>query len=104
MTIIEREKRTVYQMIHIYCFLKHRQSKGLCCECSDLLSYAHKQLDKCKFGKDKPACANCQVHCYQLSKREKIREVMRFSGPFMPFVHPVSTLQHYMPELFRNRK
>ena len=53
MANIEKEKRTVAQMVRIYCFLKHKQSRGLCDECSSLLTYAHKRLDGCKFGDDK---------------------------------------------------
>ena len=91
MANIEKEKHTVAQMVRIYCFLKHKQSRGLCGECSNLLTYAQKRLDGCKFGDDKPACANCKVHCYQSAMRERIRIVMRFSGPFMPLVHPIET-------------
>ena len=104
MANIEKEKHTVAQMVRIYCFLKHKQSRGLCGECSNLLTYAHKRLDGCKFGDDKPACANCKVHCYQSAMRERIRIVMRFSGPFMPFVHPIETAEHYMPYLFKRKK
>ena len=54
-------------------------------------TYAQKRLDGCKFGDDKPACTKCKVHCYQSVMRERIRIVMRFSGPFMPLVHPIET-------------
>ena len=104
MANIEREKRTVAQMMRIYCFLKHKQSHGLCSDCDSLLAYAHKRLDGCKFGNDKPACAKCSVHCYQPVMRERIRVVMRFSGLLMPFVHPIETMEHYMPFLFKQRR
>ena len=104
MANIEKEKRTVAQMVRIYCFLKHKQSQGLCSECSSLLAYSHKRLDGCKFGDEKPACAKCNVHCYQPAMREQIRVVMRFSWPFMPFVHPIETIEHYLPYLFKQKK
>jgi hypothetical protein len=104
MANIEREKHTVAQMMRIYCFLKHKKSKGLCGECISLLSYAQKRLDGCKFGNDKPACVKCSVHCYQPVMRERIRIVMRFSGPLMPFVHPIETMEHYIPRLFADKK
>ena len=37
----------------------------------------------------KTFCSNCRVHCYCPDMREKIRMVMRFSGPRMLFYHPV---------------
>ena len=104
MANIEKEKRTVAQMVRIYCFLRHKQSRGLCGECSSLLTYAHKRLDGCKFGDDKPACTKCKVHCYQSAMRERIRIMMRFSGPFMPLIHPIETAKHYMPYLFKRKK
>ena len=94
MANIEKEKRTVAQMVRIYCFLKHKQSRGLCDECSSLLTYAHKRLDGCMFGDEKPACAKCKVHCYQSAMRERIRIVMRFSGPRMLFYHPIMAIRH----------
>ncbi len=42
----------------------------------------------------KTFCSNCKVHCYKPEMREKIRIVMRYSGPRMLFVHPVMCLKH----------
>ena len=39
-------------------------------------------------------CSNCRVHCYNPQMREKIRMVMRFSGPKMIFYHPVAAVRH----------
>jgi hypothetical protein len=36
------------------------------------------------------------VHCYALAKREKIREVMRFSGKLMPLRHPYLSVIHLL--------
>ena len=44
----------------------------------------------------KTFCSNCKVHCYKPEMREKIRDVMRFSGPRMLFVHPVAAIRHVM--------
>lgn len=35
-----------------------------------------------------------KVHCYKPAMREKIREVMRFSGPRMMLYHPVLAVSH----------
>lgn len=34
------------------------------------------------------------VHCYQPQMREQIRQVMRYSGPWMLFHHPVMAIRH----------
>ena len=98
MANIEKEKHTVAQMVRIYCFLKHKQSRGLCGECSNLLTYAQKRLDGCKFGDDKPACAKCKVHCYKPEMRARIREIMRYSGPRMLLYHPFDYLKHLLKD------
>lgn len=89
----EREKETVSLMIAIYCRKKH-SSKTLCPDCAALDAYARKRSDKCPFMETKTFCSNCKVHCYKPDMREKIREVMRFSGPRMIFHHPVMAICH----------
>lgn len=90
----EREKELVSQMISLYCKKKHGVSGGLCKECEELEAYARMRSDKCPFMETKTFCSNCRVHCYQPVMREKIREVMRFSGPRMIFTHPMITIRH----------
>ena len=89
----EREKETVSLMIAIYCRKKHG-SKQLCPECAALDAYAKMRSDKCPFMETKTFCSNCKVHCYKKDMREKIREVMRFSGPRMIFHHPIMAIRH----------
>ena len=89
----EREKETVSLMIAIYC-RKNHGSKTLCPECTALDAYARQRSDKCPFMETKTFCSNCNVHCYKKDMREKIRAVMRFSGPRMVFHHPVMAIRH----------
>ena len=89
----EREKETVSLMIRLYCRKKHG-GKVLCPECTALDAYARQRSDKCPFMEAKTFCSNCKVHCYKKDMREKIREVMRFSGPRMIFHHPVMAIRH----------
>ena len=89
----EREKETVSLMISIYCRKRHG-SKTLCPDCAALDTYARQRSDKCPFMETKTFCSNCKVHCYKPDMREKIREVMRFSGPRMIFHHPVMAIRH----------
>ena len=90
-----REKETVSLMIAIYCRKKHG-GKTLCPDCAALDSYARQRSDKCPFMETKTFCSNCKVHCYKPDLREKIREVMRFSGPRMIFHHPIMAIRHVM--------
>lgn len=90
----EREKKMVSLMITLYCRKKHGTKGGLCPECEELSSYARLRSDRCPFMETKTFCSNCRVHCYQPEMREKIREVMRFSGPWMLLYHPAAAIRH----------
>ncbi|WP_418463188.1 nitrous oxide-stimulated promoter family protein [Frisingicoccus sp.] len=90
----EREKKMVSQMIVLYCRKNHGTKDTLCPECAALNLYARQRSDKCPFMETKTFCSNCKVHCYKPEMREKIRMVMRFSGPRMIFYHPVAAIRH----------
>ncbi|HUX41828.1 MAG TPA: nitrous oxide-stimulated promoter family protein [Rectinemataceae bacterium] len=94
MTRLEREAKTIGAMIGLYCADLHESPEGLCPECSALRDYALLRVEKCKFGAAKPACAKCTVHCYKRDMRERVRAVMRYSGPRMLLRHPVLALGH----------
>lgn len=92
---IDREKKTIKLMIDIYCQKKHGNKKGeLCEECAELLEYAHKRLSFCKFGENKSTCSICPIHCYKKDMKEKVKEVMKFSGPRLIIYNPVELLRH----------
>lgn len=99
----EQEKKMVSEMIALYCKKKHHTKGALCPECAALTEYARQRSDKCPFMETKTFCSNCKVHCYKPEMREKIREVMRFSGPRMIFTHPVSAIRHVI-ETKKERK
>ncbi|MDD3394746.1 MAG: nitrous oxide-stimulated promoter family protein [Anaerotignum sp.] len=81
-------------MIEIYCHRKHGTAIGLCEDCNNLLSYAFQRIESCPFMETKTFCSNCKVHCYNPTMREKIRQVMAFSGPRLLLVHPIAALSH----------
>ena len=97
MSRIAEEKKTVEQMIRLYCRLKEG-NRQLCPECSSLLEYAHARLEHCKFGEQKKTCRQCPVHCYKKDMRERMCAVMRFSGPRMMWYHPVDAIKHLWRE------
>jgi len=90
---MKRESDTVRAMIHIYC-RKHHGGEELCRECSELLEYTRRCLEKCPFQEGKTTCAKCPVHCFKPVMRERIKAVMRYSGPRMIYRHPVATIWH----------
>jgi len=96
---LAREERTIAEMIGMYCRDHHvdevsRDADGLCPDCAELMAYARLRLDKCRYGADKPTCAKCTTHCYTTAMRERVREVMRYSGPRMLKRHPVLAVAH----------
>lgn len=107
----EREKQTVSLMITLYCRKNHGTKHCLCAECSALDTYARQRIEKCPFMETKTFCSNCKVHCYKSANpeigaemREKIRAVMRFSGPRMIFHHPIMAVRHVIETKKEKRK
>ena len=100
----EREKKTVSLMIRLYCRKKHGTKSGLCAECRELSAYAATRSDRCPFMETKTFCSNCRVHCYKPEMRDRIRAVMRFSGPRMIFYHPVMAVRHVIESRREKRR
>ncbi len=94
LTRIENEKRIIKLMIEIYCSKKHKCKDGLCEECSELLEYAHFRLLKCPFGNNKSTCGKCKIHCYKKDMKEKVKAVMKFSGPRLLIYKPIEVIKH----------
>lgn len=90
-----REKRVVGVMIRLYC-RKKEHNPTLCPDCAALLAYAEARLDRCPFGEEKTSCQRCKVHCYRPAMREKMKAVMRFSGPRMLLYAPLEALRHWL--------
>jgi hypothetical protein len=89
-------------MIRMHCRKVHHPKLEFCEDCKHLLEYSEKRTENCRFGNDKPVCARCPVHCYKPELRNRIREVMRYSGPRMTIEHPYLALMHLMDKY--NRK
>lgn len=95
-----RESKTVAVMIDLYCRSQHGSDQP-CVDCSELLAYASKRLEECPFQEAKTTCAKCPVHCFKPAMRDKIKAVMRYSGPRMLRRHPILAIRHFMD---RSRK
>lgn len=99
----EKEKEVVSYMISLYCRKKHG-GDTLCPECAQLDAYSAKRSDLCPFMETKTFCANCKVHCYKKDMRERIQEVMKFSGPRMLFHRPGMAIRHVIETRKEKRK
>lgn len=97
----------VSDMIRVYCKGNHaaydKKNKCLCKECQALDDYARMRSDKCPFMETKTFCSNCKVHCYKPEMRQRIKEVMRYSGPADALCASVACIRHLV-ETRREKK
>ena len=89
-----REARTMGVMVAMYCRDLHDTQGDLCEDCRELVEYAHGRLDKCPYQEGKTTCAKSPIHCYKPALRERMKAVMRYSGPRMLLRHPIMTALH----------
>ena len=103
----QKEQYVVEEMIRLYCRKNHKEydkhNGQMCPECQELSDYAKMRSEKCPFMEQKTFCANCKVHCYKPEMRERIRKVMRFSGPRMLFYHPILAIWHLICSMKEKR-
>ncbi len=95
---IQRDLDVLSEFIYIYCSENHggkelynagapgrigryleKISFKFCEDCRKLLLHAAAKRVLCPYD-PKPSCKKCETHCYGKGYREKIREVMRYSG------------------------
>lgn len=103
------EEEIIKKMIEVYCKKKHRKhshigKNGLCKDCEELFLYAKERIDHCPMMATKTFCSDCKIHCYKKEMREKIRIIMRFSGPRMLYYHPVLAIKHVIVTVKGKRK
>ena len=111
----DKDIRLLSDFISIFCRENHRaevkdaflpkddrlrQSLGnkdlvLCQDCHRLLNHGIAKLLLCPYD-PKPMCKKCETHCYAPGYREKIREVMRFSGMYLIKRGRLDLMAHYL--------
>ena len=101
----DEEKETISFMIELYCKKNHskRGTDGLCEECKNLSEYVNKRIDNCPNMATKTFCARCANPCYKKDMKEKIKEVMKFSGKRMIFHRPSLVFKHALSAFKKNR-
>ena len=66
-----------------------------CCqECLDFLSYAIERRLQCPITEN-PNCKHCQIHCYHAGHRDRVRQIMRYSGKKLIMRGRLDLLWHY---------
>lgn len=70
-------------------------SMELCADCFKLLNHGIVKRSMCPMD-PKPACKKCPNHCYHPIYREKVREVMKFSGIYLAKRGRLDMLAHYL--------
>jgi len=117
---MNKEKKTLLLMIELFC-KKHHSSKShiqsseplvqrskfnvidtdspvqspkLCIECQELFEYAIDKTSNCPLKENKSLCSKCHIHCFDKNHREKIKKVMRYSGPRILFSNPILSFTH----------
>ena len=104
--------RVLVRFIALFCRKKHDGEKEpfaieaallkdvvrpveLCPDCAKLLKYGLSMRLRCPHV-PKPQCKKCNAPCYREEYREKIREVMRFSGMLLIKRGRLDLLYHYV--------
>lgn len=117
MKLTKREKKDIHVLIRfvgIFCQQNHSDRRRerfsppfdevapllnknviLCRSCSDLLAYGIRKRFRCPHD-PKPMCKKCETQCYSRAYKEGIRQVMKFSGPYLIKRGRLDLLYHYL--------
>jgi len=107
-----KDVKILVRFIQVYCHAKHdrrvagevqlpqelqprlRSAGTICPECAELLEHGIKKRTLCPLN-PKPSCKKCHIHCYGPAYRQKIREIMAFSGRKLLLRGRIDYLWHY---------
>jgi predicted amidophosphoribosyltransferase len=100
---LDRQVKTLFLMVRLYCQRHHHFGTSLCPACQELYDYANMRLQKCRFQPHKPPCSKCATSCYNPNMRRRMRAVMKYAGPRMLLTHPILAIEHLLGH-FRVKK
>ena len=103
--------KVLAEFVELYCRKKHDaaerihplpgqlqgtpgKSRFLCRHCAELLEHGMAKRAACPLD-PKPTCKSCHIHCYSKEYRQKVREIMAFSGKRMILKGRLDYLWHY---------
>ena len=108
-----KDLKVLLQFTSVYCKVNHAelrlpldssdpelqplplQKYPVCAECREFLLYAFERRIKCPL-EERPSCKHCHIHCYRPGHRDKVREIMRFSGRYLIRRGRLDLLWHYL--------
>lgn len=110
-TLTKQQKmdiRLIGKFVEVYCAGKHGTSprsifklpampsgRRLCPECMAFMEYAVDKRIKCPMEGEKPSCKKCRIHCYAKPQREKVQEIMAYSGRRLMLRGRLDYIWHY---------
>lgn len=105
----KKDIRLIGTFVEVYCKGRHGEverhphplpgglgSRQLCRECAEFMAYAVARRLKCPLEEEKPTCKRCRIHCYAKPQREKVREIMAYSGRKLIMRGRIDYLWHYL--------
>ena len=103
-----KDIRLIGKFVEVYCAGKHGSlerspftlpgslgQRNLCSECAAFMEYAVSKRIKCPLEAEKPSCKHCRIHCYAAEQREKVREIMGYSGRRLMMLGRLDYVWHY---------
>jgi hypothetical protein len=107
---MKKELKVLTDFVELFCRAKHWNSPSadsaeamqigkahpLCVDCNELVRYAIERRLRCPLD-PKPTCKKCPIHCYGKEYRERIREIMAFSGRRMILRGRLDYIRHFLP-------
>ncbi len=98
---IKKDEKVLIKFITIYCKEhhlkkgKHEFKQGMCKECFELFEYAIQRNIDCPLD-PKPQCKHCRIHCYKPDMKQRIKDVMKFSGLYLIKHGRIDMILHYL--------
>ena len=89
-----QEYKIIKQMVRVYCEKNHHTKDYLCEDCQKLVEYSQLRIINCPHKENKKFCSGCKTHCYKKEMKQKIKTVMKFSGPRMILYNPLIVIKH----------
>lgn len=94
--VLAKELKTIVAMTHIYCRDQHGSDADMCDNCLSFIRFAEFRLARCPYGKTKPTCKRCPIHCYRKDMKALALTIMVYSGPRMLLKHPYLAIRHLL--------
>ena len=104
----KKDIRLIGKFVEVYCGGKHGALerspfplpedlgvRRICPECAAFMEYAVSKRIKCPLEAEKPSCKHCRIHCYGRQQRDKVREIMAYSGRRLMLRGRLDYVWHY---------